>query len=783
MADEIKKIITVDVSGALSSLDDMEEEVEEVGYSFRSLGDAKKYIDKLRASLIDLDEDSEEYADTVAEIDTVQEKLNKAMKVTGSTLKNAEGSYDALNKKMNELKRQFKATNDEAERQDLAKQIVTINDKLKTMDASIGNYQRNVGNYEAAFTKGLAGITSEIKSLGNPLAIAKNGVKSLGEAFKALIMNPVGAIIMAIVVAIKALKKGFEGSEEATNSLKKAFSAFQPVMNAISNVFTGFAKLVGKLAENAIPALVNALQKAGEWMMKLLNKIGIVSDEKLEAYRKSIEAQKEAIKVTQDLTEREIALEEKKRKLAVQEAKTAYEVSELRAKAANKDKYTAEQRQKFLEQAIAKERALSKTQLEVAQEEYNILKERAQLTDNNKEDNEALAQAEANLYRVKKEHYDKERKLIKELATVRGELSKDDEDALKEAEKAAEEQEKIREKELAQIQDIQKRTTLSLMESSERDLKVLKDKYEEEKALFEKYGEDTVKLTEEYNRKVDEIKASKGESSIKDIEQEATLQQYIADKTIQIEWKKKQKLLEINKGRLQDEKKAYEDLLKLENLSVEKKQEYAKQLEKINADIVENDKQSKLAEQQHLKDLVNSYTEVANGIGTLLSEISSYWQDSIKERIKTGEITEEQGKKEFEESKKLQIAQAIITGLAGVAAALASPVAMAAGPAGWIAAGVQAAAVAASTAVQVAKIKATTLEGSTPSIAAETTSPTDISTSYTPNYSTNVTGESETVNLANAVKQNQQDQRVYVVESDINEVGKRVEVRESESTF
>ena len=44
MADEIRRVITVDVSGAVDSLDDLRDEVVSAGYSFKSLGDAKKYI-------------------------------------------------------------------------------------------------------------------------------------------------------------------------------------------------------------------------------------------------------------------------------------------------------------------------------------------------------------------------------------------------------------------------------------------------------------------------------------------------------------------------------------------------------------------------------------------------------------------------------------------------------------------------------------------------------------------------------------------------------------------
>ena len=983
MADEITKVITVDVSDSLDNLDELREKVVSAGYSFSSLKSAKTYIDKLRASLIDLDETSEEYTERVAEIDKVQDKLNKAMKATGDKTKDAEGSYNALSKKMSELKKAFKETNDEAERQSLAKQIVGINDQLKEMDASIGNYQRNVGNYEAAFTKGLSGISKEIEALGNPLAIAKRGVLALGQAFKTLIANPVGAVIMAIVVAIKALKKGFEQSETATNSLKRAFSALQPVMNAISNVFTGFATIVGNIAEKAIPALVNGLQKAGDWMMTLLNKIGIVSDEKLESFRKSIEAQKEAVQVTQDLTNREIELTEKRRKFQVDEAKTALEVEELKAKAVNKEKYTAAERQKFLNQAIEKERAINNQKLALAQEEYDIMKKRSELTDNDAATNDALAAAEASLYNTKREYYAKERELISQKLAAGQELSAAEKKRLEDLKKVEEEVKKLRGEELDKIKEINERTELallsnkdrelrilekkynkekallekydkdivklteeyekkrqeiinrdggdeelnkleeeynekktliensdenivnltkeyerkrkelikngkyeelnvldekyneekalleghnkellklteeyekkrqeilkkngkyeelkalaekyneekallegknkdilnltkefekdkqdiinknggdkakeideratqSLMDNTERQLAILKKKYEEEKKLLEENGIDTVNLTKEYERKVAEIKAKEGEDKIKDINDDASLERDIADKTIPNESEKKKKLLQIEKERLEETKSIYEELFNLDNLSEEKKQEYADKIKEIYAALAENRKQQTDAETEETMELLDKYAQYAQGIGELMGAVSDIWQKSIEERIKNGKITEEQGKKEFENNKKLQIATAIINGLAGVATAVST--AMSLGPiAGPIMAAVNSATVIATTAAQIAQIKSTTLDGGGSSIGGEVASaqaaPTPEAMEYVPNYSTNVTGESETVNLANAVNEGKKDTRVYIVESDIQEMGKRVEVREAESTF
>ena len=838
MADEIKKVITVDVSDSVDSLDELREKVVSAGYSFSSLKSAKSYIDRLRASLIDLDETSEEYEERVEEIDKVQDKLNKAMKATGDKAKDAEGSYNALSKQMSELKKAFKETNDEAERDKLAKQIVGINDQLKEMDASIGNYQRNVGNYEGAFTKGLAGITSQIQALGNPLAIAKNGVNALGKAFKALITNPVGAFIMAIVVAVKALKKGFEQSETASNSLKKAFSAFQPVINAINNAFTGFAKIVGNIAEKAIPALVNGLMKAGDWMMTLLNKIGIVSDKKLESFRKSIEAQKEAVKVTQDLTDRDIELTEKRRKFQVNEAKTEMEVAELKSKAADKDKYTAKQREKFLNQAIAKERKLNDEKLALAQEEYDILKKRSELTDNDAETNDALAAAEANLYNTKKEYYAKERELISQKIAAGQELSAAEKKILEEQKEELKKVEEIKNRaELSQLsskdreleilkrkyeeekallekyeqdttqltkeyeaqrqeiinknggdkaKEIDERAIQSLMDSTDRQLAILKKRYEEEKKLLEANGVDTVNLTKEYERQVAEVKAGEGEGKIKDINDNSALERDIADKTIFIELEKKEKLLQIERERLEGTKAIYEELFKLDNLSEEKKQEYADKIKEIDAALIENSHNTKEVQKAQAQDLINTYNQVSQSIGELMNNVAEIWQDSIKQRVKNGKITEEQGKKEFENSKKLQIATAIINGLAGVATAVST--AMSLGPiTGPIVGAANSALVIATTAAQIAKIKSTTFDGGGSSIDSDISSaaatPTTAAVEYTPKYSTNVTGESETVNLANAVSEKQKDTRVYLVESDVQEMGKRVEIREAESTF
>ena len=787
MADEIKKIISIDVTQAVSSLEDIKSSSNESSQSFQTLGEAKKYIDKLKASLIDLDENSKEYKDRCEEIAAVQQKVSTAMKAGSDVGKAAEGSYNALAKQMAELKKQFKATNDEAEREALAKQIVGINDQLKEMDSSIGNYQRNVGNYETAFTSGLTKITDQIKALNNPLETAKEGVGNLNTAFKAIIKNPIGAVIAALVAVIGALKKGFDQSEEASNKLKKGLAALEPITNAISNIFTKLANIVGSIAEKAIPALVKGVSTAGLKIAELLNKIGIVSDEKLNSFRKTIDAQKELVNQTTGLTEREIKLQEKKRNAEIQQAKIELEISQLRAKAADKENNTAEERQKLIEAVIAKERYLNNLRLSIAEEEFNIMKERASLTDNDSKANDELAASEANLYKVRKEYYDKERELTSQLNEAKNAEATETKKANDEIIKSDEEVNKQREKDLKTIEEINQRISDSHLTSSERDINTLTKKYNEEKALLEKYNEDTAKLTAEYEANIAKIKTSEKEGNLNnkldDIDAEADLQSYIAERTIESEYKKNQKLMEIDRERLTQRKATLEELLSMDGLEEEKKQEYADELARVNADIVQNSEDSKQAEKDHAAEIINTYADLASSLGSLMGDIASIWQDNIKQRYENGEITKEQAEEEFENSKKMQIATAIVNGLAGVATAVST--AMQLGPiAGPIVGAINSALVMTTTMAQVSKIKQTKFDSGSSSVNNSSTStPTNAATAYVPTYSTNVTGQSETTDLANAVKEGQTDMRVYVVESDIAQSAKRVEVREEESTF
>lgn len=201
---EIKKVITVDL-----------------GNTATSLKDYKKHIDDLKGSLLQLDSASEEYEKISKEIKAEQDKLNEVMKVGKTTTDAAEGSYNQLSQTMSELKKQWKATADEAERADLGKQILDINNQLKELDASTGNFQRNVGDYANAFEQAFDKCLDGVKNIDGPLGELGGTVKNMLPVIKSINKTAISGLdgikkgiaatgIGVLVIAVATLMQHWE---------------------------------------------------------------------------------------------------------------------------------------------------------------------------------------------------------------------------------------------------------------------------------------------------------------------------------------------------------------------------------------------------------------------------------------------------------------------------------------------------------------------------------------------------------------------------------------------
>lgn len=143
-------------------------------------------ISKLRDELLNTDKTSSAYGETVRQISEIQTRLSTVMRAEKEQVTDAAGSYNALVQEMAQLKREWRSTGDEATRASLGQRISEVNQQLKDMDASIGNHQRNVGNYKSALegvNKEYANQRQELRALRNELDNLEEGTEEYNAAF------------------------------------------------------------------------------------------------------------------------------------------------------------------------------------------------------------------------------------------------------------------------------------------------------------------------------------------------------------------------------------------------------------------------------------------------------------------------------------------------------------------------------------------------------------------------------------------------------------------------
>ena len=181
-----------------------------------------------------------------------------------------------------------------------------------------------------------------------------------------------------------------------------------------------------------------------------------------------------------------------------------------------------------------------------------------------------------------------------------------------------------------------------------------------------------------------------------------------------------------------------------------------------------NELDTQLVEQTKAKQraLAGSITSTFTAALSSASSIIGALQEGIDTTTKEG----------FEKNKKMQIANATIQMLVGITSALAGAFTTKSGPWDIALAAIQAATIATTGGIQIANIKKQTFEGagsgSSPSVSPSMGISDSLPISYTRNLMTDT--ETEEMNQA---------QRVYILESDIEESGKRVEIRENNTDF
>ena len=398
------------------------------GEAVKNVGELRENIKQLKAALNDQDlsnpEGMKKYNELLGELKINQNALKDAMYATTASwnditnaatganiafdqnnkLVNMQGvSYNALVHEMADLKQAWRATTDEMERAALGERINSVNDQLKSMDASVGNYQRNVGNYIGAVDH----ITASFGSMGKGAQSVIAPIKGVTTGLKTLSATPAIAMLGLLANVLQKVIEGLKSSEENTNAMTQALSPFAAIGDTVTKVLQGLGGVLAKVV-GGFGKLISAIFGTNE-----------------------------ATKERLSLAKEEAALQEQERNNIIANAEAEREVARLRAEATDKMKYSASERIALLEKAGEQERLIAERSVQAAKQQYEIIKSRNALTQSNAEDLKKEAEAYAAVVNAETAYYNKVREIKSNITSARQEEAKAARDAAKAAKDAA----------------------------------------------------------------------------------------------------------------------------------------------------------------------------------------------------------------------------------------------------------------------------------------------------------------------------------------------------------
>lgn len=700
---------------------------------------------------------------------------------------------DELNSKLDKTKSQAKDTN---------KETTAMNTGFVAMNQAIQN------------------LGSSVPALTSAFQLYKTTQQQVNVACQAFAANPVGATIQLISLALNVIntiidkfKERIDQSDEATQRWNKAIAVLDPVLK-------GFNTVLGWVVDKFID-FVEFNLKAVEAVMKFGNAVAKALGMKDAAVDKSIAKAKQ-------MADLDAQIHKDERKRIEERAKSEAKQGKLREQIATAE---GEAKKKMLKDLADEIKLQTDAEIALNKKRIALLEYKQSLGPTSTAEKQALAELRAETDRLIGEQgrqLAKINKQIKSTNTEQARQYKTTVDTKKKLEEDAQKQILETQKKYAKLRNAELSKIDKKYSSTEKQIKAERDRIDQlaklngvaESTILEnkkiRLQQDTQLEQEHYEKSKTALEESinSGKLSLEDMskfkQELSDLETEHAINNYKLETEAMVTELEIRNQRAREIADT-EATRKAEEIEA-REQEYAAWEEKVNLaqdsinatfsliqDNFDNLSQPEKLIIRAFEDLSNVWINMPKDaskvqkamavVGTAMQSatavVNSYMaakQQQIKQDLEAGKITEEEAKEEFEKTKKIQIAMATINMLQGIATAIAT--AMQLGPIlGPIIGPINAAAVALAGALQIKNIKATTLDsgGSTgespsiPSFAANATASPLLNEDFDMaqmNQTTTTQGDSATA-----------DQRVYIVEQDIQDSNRRVEIRETATTF
>ena len=256
--------------------------------------------------------------------------------------------------------------------------------------------QGGVGGQLSMVSAQMEGVAGTFSALNKGIGKA---IPGLGRLKVALVSTGIGAI----VVALGALVAAFLETQEGMDIVAKAGEILGSVFANIMDTLGFLGKALIKLFKGDFAGASKEVEKAKEAFTSIVDDAGKASE----------------------IADKQVALEEKRLKYMTEIGELARDEGALREKAKDSERYSAQERAKFINEELALAQRRHSLNAELRQDEIDILTERQALSENTRADNAELV----NLTKAHNEALDKEARNLKETRdigrVIRKEAAKD----------------------------------------------------------------------------------------------------------------------------------------------------------------------------------------------------------------------------------------------------------------------------------------------------------------------------------------------------------------------
>lgn len=333
-----------------------------------------------------------------------EEETQRYYRNVGNYENSLSSIFESLEKKLAEETKLYEeliavqGENSEAAR----KQKEVMESLVKEMDATKSAAEGINGNITTLIANGIGLNESTLKmiqsftSLSTVINVVKSAVIALLSQFAKLVANPIVAILTAISVVIMAVAKGIKSSEENSNRWNAVLAPLSMALDAVGKVL--------QIVASGILSVVEAGGKMMGWITKQLEKLPVLGK-----YVAEVNKENERYIA---MAKEQAAIDRDTRNLQVQNAKNALQIATLKAKADDELNVSAKERMEAIREANRLEEEASKKNYELAKRRYELMVQQNAMAENTKETNDAIAQAEVEMYNALTEYQDKRGELL-----------------------------------------------------------------------------------------------------------------------------------------------------------------------------------------------------------------------------------------------------------------------------------------------------------------------------------------------------------------------------------